>query len=67
MRIDQYKQNFFLKIDSIFLLYKGGGCRYFFRICTQTGVKIEKNGFNKKGFSGHAEYCKILFGKNRLF
>ena len=28
---------------------------YFFRTCTQTGVTLQKNGFIKNGFSGHAE------------
>ena len=40
----------------LYFIYK-----YFFR--TQTGVTMQKNGFNKKCFSGHAEYFLQLCEK----
>ena len=47
------------KKKSLLILYK-----YFFRACTQSGVIIQQNGFNKKGFSGHVflKFEKFLAG-----
>ena len=49
----------FTKKKSLLILYK-----YFFRACTQSGVIIQQNGFNKKGFSGHVflKFEKFLAG-----
>ena len=35
--------------------------KYFFRTCSQTGVTMQKNGFNKKKI-GHAEYFLARVG-----
>jgi len=41
--------------------------KYFFRTCAQTGVTIQKYGFNKKKIQGMLKIFNILSEKMRLF